>query len=283
MSSASLRSQNNIKAGIFVTVAIIIGMFVIFVLGDFARYFGPSHSAYTVTYEVSEGVGGLGAGSFVKVGGIVVGAVEDVQLDIQEGRPLTTIDVRFTMPASMQLRSDAQVSVGAGLISSDAWLQFSSLGTEGAIVEPGGRLEGISMSMLDSLIGADSSENIDSTLASLATITKRLEQDGQLLQWVIGEGSTGDIKAATTGLREAMEKANEFLGDLDRDWGNWSEEIDLLVAELQDLAQAVDTISSWINNNDAAFHTDLNPDLATVAGVMAVSYTHLTLPTNREV
>ena len=45
MSSAATRSQNNIKAGIFVTVSIVIGLCVIFVLGDFVRYFGPSEAS----------------------------------------------------------------------------------------------------------------------------------------------------------------------------------------------------------------------------------------------
>ena len=139
MSSAALRSQNNIKAGIFVTVAIIVGILVIFVLGDFARYFGPSHASYTATYEVAEGVGPLGAGSFVKVGGIVVGEVTGVTFDMQEGRPLTSIVVGFSIPSSMQLRSDATVSVGASLIGSDAWLDFVA-GDRGSIVPPGGQL-----------------------------------------------------------------------------------------------------------------------------------------------
>lgn len=253
MSSAALRSQNNIKAGIFVTVAIIIGIFVVFVLGDFARYFGPSHVSYTATYEVAEGVGPLGAGSFVKVGGIVVGEVDDVSFDMQEGRPLTEIDVRFSIPASMQIRSDARVSVGAGLISNDAWLEFSSLGVDGSVIPPGGRLVGSSLSMIDSLIGGDASANIDSTLESLAIITTQLEQDGELLRWIMGDGPSGDIELATAGLREAIEKANDFLGQLDRDWADWSGEVDLLVAELEDFARSVDAITSWINNNESKF------------------------------
>ena len=270
MSSAALRSQNNIKAGIFVTVAIIVGILVIFVLGDFARYFGPSHASYTATYEVAEGVGPLGAGSFVKVGGIVVGEVTGVTFDMQEGRPLTSIVVGFSIPSSMQLRSDATVSVGASLIGSDAWLDFSSLGTEGSIVPPGGQLVGSSLSMIDSLIGGDASANIDATLESLATITKRLEQDGELLRWIAGEGPSGDIELATAGLREAIDKANTFLGQLDRDWGDWSGEVDLLVAELEDFARAVDVLTSWIKNNESQFQDmadNLDDTLARASGI----------------
>ena len=45
--------------------------------------------------------------------------------------------------------------------------------------------------MIDSLIGGDASANIDATLESLATITKRLEQDGELLRWIAGEARRG--------------------------------------------------------------------------------------------
>ncbi len=140
MSNAASRTQNNVKAGIFVTLSILIGLCVIFILGDFVRYFGPSDSSYTVTYSVADGVGGLGSGSFVKVGGLVVGEVDSVEFDVREGEPLKRIKVGFSMPAEMSLRSDAEVSVGAGLISSDAWLAFTSLGSTGSVLEPGSTL-----------------------------------------------------------------------------------------------------------------------------------------------
>ncbi|MDG2201783.1 MAG: hypothetical protein P8K80_11455 [Phycisphaerales bacterium] len=280
MSNAASRSQNNIKAGIFVTVSILVGLCVIFVLGDFIRYFGPSDSTYTVTYEVSDGVAGLGSGSFVKVGGIVVGKVDDVTFDVQENRPLTKIDVVFSMPVSMQLRTDAQVSVGAGLISSDAWLAFTSLGTEGAVIEPGGTFQGVSLSMLDSLLGSDSSDNISSTLDSLAVITKRLEQDGELIQWVLGDGSTKDVQEVLSGLNDAVKNGNKLLTDLDADWANWSKEIDVLMAEVQDFARAVDTLSSWINNNETKFQdiTDNLDDTLSRASELATTIQEQTWP-----
>ena len=280
MSNAASRSQNNIKAGIFVSVSILVGLCVIFVLGDFIRYFGPSDSTYTVTYEVSDGVSGLGSGSFVKVGGIVVGKVDAVTFDVQENRPLTKIDVLFSMPVSMQLRADAQVSVGAGLISSDAWLAFTSLGTEGAVIEPGATFRGASLSMLDSLLGSDSSDNISSTLDSLAVITKRLEQDGELIQWVLGEGSANDVQEVLLGLNDAVKKGNKLLTDLDADWANWSQEIDVLMVEVQDFAQAIDTLSSWISNNETKFQdiTDNLDDTLARASELAATIQEETWP-----
>ena len=75
MSSAATRSQNNIKAGIFVTVAIFIGLSVVFILGDFKRLFQATAAEYTAIFPVTQGVEGLGPGSFVNVGGIQVGEV----------------------------------------------------------------------------------------------------------------------------------------------------------------------------------------------------------------
>lgn len=250
MSNAASRTQNNVKAGIFVTLSILIGLCVIFILGDFVRYFGPSDSSYTVTYSVADGVGGLGSGSFVKVGGLVVGEVDSVEFDVREGEPLTRIKVGFSMPAEMSLRSDAEVSVGAGLISSDAWLAFTSLGSTGSVLEPGSTFQGVSLSMLDGLIGSDSSDNISSSIESLAVITKRLEQDGELLNWVLGQDSSRDVTEMLEGLNGAVQKADAFLVTLDADWQNWSGEIDVLMAELDDFSKAVGTLSAWINNNE---------------------------------
>lgn len=253
MSSQSLRSQNNIKAGIFVSVSLLIGLCVIFVLGDFIRLFGPSKVEYTVSYHVADGVGALGAGSFVKVGGIIVGEVQEVGFEIDGTKPLTEIDVVFAIPAEMAVRSDAKLSVESGLLSSDAWLSFSSLGTEGTVLEPGTRFKGVSMSMLSRLLGAEGSDSLTNSLASIESITERLEENGALLKWVLGHESAVTVDEAIVKFKSVLVEGESFLKTLNGDWENWSKDIDLLMAEAEGLSQAIGKMATLVNEEEGEF------------------------------
>jgi len=246
MSTSSTKSQNNIKAGIFVTISILVGMSVIFVLGDFKAMFGPRSNEFIVTYPVTSGVGGLGSGSFVDIGGIQVGQVSSVELDVQPSGPLTMIEVEFFIPATITIREDAVVSVRSGLLSSDSWLSFTSMGTDGRILEPGDVLEGSSMSMLDTLLGAESADNLSATLESMSVIANKLEREGALIEWVLGEESA-DI------FRGAIDEGNELLALLNQDWQEWSGEIDKVMAQADAFAQAMENVSELINDNSGTF------------------------------
>ena len=246
MSTSSTKSQNNIKAGIFVTISILVGMSVIFVLGDFMAMFVPRSNEFIVTYPVSSGVGGLGSGSFVDIGGIQVGQVSSVELDVQPSGPVTMIEVEFFIPATITIREDAVVSVRSGLLSSDSWLSFTSMGTDGRILEPGDVLEGSSMSMLDTLLGAESADNLSATLESMSVIANKLEREGALIEWVLGEESA-DI------FRGAIDEGNELLALLNQDWQEWSGEIDKVMAQADAFAQAMENVSELINDNSGTF------------------------------
>ncbi len=246
MSTSSTKSQNNIKAGIFVTISILVGMSVIFVLGDFKAMFGPRSNEFIVTYPVTSGVGGLGSGSFVDIGGIQVGQVSSVELDVQPSGPVTMIEVEFFIPATITIREDAVVSVRSGLLSSDSWLSFTSMGTDGRVLEPGDVLVGSSMSMLDTLLGAESADNLSATLESMSVIANKLEREGALIEWVLGEESA-DI------FRGAIDEGNELLALLNQDWQEWSGEIDKVMAQADAFAQAMENVSELINDNSGTF------------------------------
>ncbi len=264
MSNSSTRSQNNIKAGIFVTVAILVGMSVIFVLGDLKALFGPSSNDYIVTYPVTSGVGGLGSGSFVDIGGIQVGQVSSVELEVEPSGPVTTIEVVFSLPTSITLRDDAVLSVRSGLLSSDSWLSFTSMGTDGTVLQPGDVLEGSSMSMLDTLLGAESADNLSATLESMSVIANKLERDGALVEWVLGEESADTF-------RGAVDEGNELLTLLNEDWQEWSGEIDKIMAQADAFAQAMENVSQLVNDNAGTFQDIVeNVDEAIAAAAACV-------------
>ncbi len=77
MASPKERTRNNVRAGIFVSLAIAAAVATIIVLTDAWRaWFEPKHE-YTVIYDVDEGVGNLKDGANVLVGGGAHGRGEE--------------------------------------------------------------------------------------------------------------------------------------------------------------------------------------------------------------
>ena len=273
MSNAATRSQNNIKAGIFVTLAILIGLCVLFVLGDFKQLFQQSMSQYRVVFPVAEGVQGLGPGSFVDVGGIQVGSVNAISLVNEDDSPITLIEVEFSIPSDFIVRDDAYVSIQSGLLSTSSWLSFKSMGEGGPVLEPEGMLRGSSMSMLDRLLGSGPAGDMASTLESFAAISNQLETNGELVKWAMGEDSASRLDETIVSLQSAMEQGDLFLNTLNADWASWSGDINTLLAQADDFAQALQNLSDLINDNGDAFQGIVDDLGSTMANADSVTET----------
>lgn len=271
MSNAATRAQNNIKAGVFVSIAILIGLSVVFILGNFKQYFQARAVEYNVTFPVAQGVGGLGEGSFVDIGGIQVGEVKSVALDYHSGEPVNLITVKFSVPADITIRSNAKVSVHSGLLSTSSWLSFSSMGDAAGVVEPGSTFMGSTMSMLESLMGGDAAESLTSTLESFATITNQIESNGELLKWLLGDEQADHVDSTVLVLQEAIEQGNAFLSKLNTDWANWSGDIDVVMAQAEDLAMSMQNVSNLINDNAGTYQEIVDNIDSTVVDVSSVA------------
>ena len=126
------QSSNNVKAGVFVLIALAIGVAVIFILGDlWGKLFGPSMNSYDARFSIVEGVGFLQPGSEVRAGGIAMGTVSDVTPQVGDA-PLREIEVTFSLPADVSLYSNAVATVQSGLISADSYILLSSVGWDAA-------------------------------------------------------------------------------------------------------------------------------------------------------
>ncbi|MCL4210552.1 MAG: hypothetical protein HRU76_15910 [Phycisphaeraceae bacterium] len=151
------RHRNNVKAGIFVTVSIILAMAVVATLKNaWDSLFVPRHR-YAVTFPVASGVQSLKPGSVVRVGGMDMGRVTRVVLyDLLDGdrplplppsstgsdsasstkadadpappKPYSTIVVFFEIDPNVPLYSNAQAFVKTALIGADAWIEIMNVG-----------------------------------------------------------------------------------------------------------------------------------------------------------
>ncbi|MCH2140547.1 MAG: MlaD family protein [Phycisphaerales bacterium] len=289
-------SDNNVKAGLFVLISLALGIVVIFILGDFwGKMFGPAMSTYDARFTVSEGVGFLKKGSDVRVGGLNLGKVLSVTPQVGEG-PLRDIEVSFTLPEDVPLYTNAVATVQNGLISSDSYVLVSSVGWDvsnrstadsgapGEQLQPGDVLQGTpSGGMIGALLGPESGAALAGTIASVEAIAHRLEVDGKVLEWIIGEQEAESMSAGLGDLGDLFQKldrngfviewvlGDEAAGDLRRslsdvetisarvksDWTGvdgepgWSAKITTILDQGDNIAEAIQRVREFIVNNES--------------------------------
>src|SRR3954469_25931494 len=114
------KERNNLKAGIFILASIVMIVTVILSIKGIGRIFSPDQER-TVSFRLSDDLGGLRVGDEVRLGGFKVGVVKDIDVrrdggegggpapdaaTTQPGEPATTqaaddptrLVVRFTLP-----------------------------------------------------------------------------------------------------------------------------------------------------------------------------------------
>ena len=217
--SSGRHTENNVKAGLFVLVALIAGLAVIFILGDiWARVFGPPMTAYHATFTVQDGVGFLQPGSEVRLGGLAVGEVDTVALDETQD-PVRTITISFQIPTDVTIYSNAVATVQSGLISAESFVQISSVGWDeahrtaadtglaGTPLKEDDVIAGTpSSGMLGSMLGPETGLALSSTIRSIDEITSGLRQDGRVLEWVLGEPDAASLAAGAGTLGDVFQR-----------------------------------------------------------------------------
>ena len=128
MASPSERNRNNVKAGLFVSVSLLLAFATTISLTDIWQNLSrPTHD-YTVIFSVREGVKNLKPGGKVRVGGVDMGTVTSVMPDLVPGEPVERILVTFELDIEIQLYDGAIVLVTPALIGADAWLDITDVG-----------------------------------------------------------------------------------------------------------------------------------------------------------
>lgn len=160
-----MTGSSELKVGIFVTTALVIGGILVFIIGNQSAMF-----ASKVSYEaVFDQVSGLRAGSPVRIAGIDVGTVEEVRFS-DEGRIRVRVEVRED--ASAFVREGSTASVGSKGLLGDQLIEISV--GQGAAIAPGSTIPSSEESMLEAFLGETGTEaeaivrNLNATTAALA-------------------------------------------------------------------------------------------------------------------
>jgi ABC-type transporter Mla subunit MlaD len=195
MASLKERTRNNVRAGIFVSVSILVAVSSIIVLTDAWRaLFQPTHE-YTVIYDVSDGVQNLKSGADVLIGGMLMGEVAEVAARTDQ-RAFEQIEVTLAISRDIQLYEGAEIAIGSAIIGDNAWIEVSSVGNPD-LGEPHDRqFTGISAPILGGLLGAVSADDTE------AMVT--------------------DFQGAARNVRELTERVNT------QDWPRWADRVDVV-------------------------------------------------------
>ncbi|MFN4241706.1 MAG: MlaD family protein [Tepidisphaerales bacterium] len=126
---------NALRAGVFIVAAAVVSLALVIVVSGPERF--AAKTEYVGVFRIEDDLQGVRAGDEVRLGGLRVGTVKRVDVDVQKDP--AEVRVTFAIPARYQLRQGATMSVG-GLIGS-AWLNIDALGT-GGVLPPGGALLG---------------------------------------------------------------------------------------------------------------------------------------------
>jgi ABC-type transporter Mla subunit MlaD len=205
MPSASERTRNNVRAGVFVTVAIVLAVATIIVLTDAWRKFTEPTHAYTVTFPVSKGVSNLKKGAKVLVGGVHLGDVTAVT-PMTEGRAYKEIEVTLAINRQVELYEGAQITIHSALLGANAWVEIDDVGNPDLGEPPNREFVGVSTPPIVGILGEDGEEIVE------------------------------NVKATTQNVRELTERINKD------DWPRWAQRVDTVLTWAAEATQDLDGV-----------------------------------------
>jgi len=179
------KERNALKAGVFMLASVALIIATIIGIKGVGRVTSPTEER-TVRFALSDNVGGLHVGDDVRVGGLKVGIVKNLEFkaDGADGKP--EIDIWFTVPTDVPLKKDAIVRIEA-TVTGTSNLNIESLGT------------GDALAANETLVGAPSQLN-----ALLASLGKMAPDATGLIK---------DVRTVTVPkVNNALDKTSETVG-----------------------------------------------------------------------
>lgn len=225
MASASERQRNNVRAGVFVTIAMALAMVVIAILTDAVEGLTRSSTNYVVSFTVASGVSNLKEGSDVRIGGVRMGEVREIRPRYPEqGSAFRQIDVEISVDRHVPLYADAVVLISAPLIGAESWIDIPDVGNPSAGPPASGRLAGTpTPGALGSLIGGDNAAKTSEIIENAKLFSEFLADVPQEYE--------ANMAPALRNLNELTSDANSIVADLrQRRWPSWADSVDQILS-----------------------------------------------------
>ncbi len=199
-------SKRNLRVGLLVIAALLLVALTILMVGNRRQLF-ILHTRYSTSFV---NVTGLEHGSPVKLNGVTVGFIENIELPAGAQQP--RIEIRFTLDSryTERVRADSRVSIRSMGLLGDKHLEITSGSPEAERILEGGIVPGRDPAELSQFVstGGDLLQNLISISVSLKTILGRIEA---------GEGLLGELtRSPESGshLSENLTKTVATMGDI---------------------------------------------------------------------
>lgn len=260
MSQVRNKRQNNLRAGVFVSLSLILGLVVFTILTDAWSRITTTVHQYNVTFTVADGVGTLATGSKVQLGGVIIGQVNTVTPVVVKDEPTTNINVSFEIDKQFSLYSNASIQSRAGLLGSTGWLEISNVGN-GEIATSATQLLGSTETMMTQLLGRDAEVNISKSLKALRKITEALSNDGGALTMLLGQEESDSLNNAIQSAKSSLESLDAILESTGTAWPDWESSITTILTDSKALPARLDSTLKSVQEMVQDVRTNILPDV----------------------
>jgi len=197
------------RVGIIVFAGLILFVGAILTIGG-KRGFFLARASYFARFPNSQGIV---AGGQVRLAGVAVGAVHEIQVPKKPGQDLTIV---FDIERRYQhlLKADSKVEIKTIGLLGDKYLEVTAGSPDQPDLPPDSEIPAIRSAELDKILASsgDLVENVLAISKSLRNILGRTEKGEGFLGEITSPGAEG--KALSRSLRETIESANLVLKEI---------------------------------------------------------------------
>jgi len=260
MSQTRNKRQNNLRAGVFVSLTLVLGLIVFTILTNAVSRLTTSVNRYQVTFPVSTGIGSLAEGSKVRLGGVLIGRVNAVTPRVDTNEPTTFIDVSFEVDNQYTVYTNATLQSRAGLLGSTGWLSISDVGS-GERATSTTILQGSTATMVSQLLGRDAEVNISKSLGALRKISEALSNESGAMTMLLGEEESRALNDAIQSAKSGLVAMESILQSTDTVWPEWKSSVSTILNDSKALPAKLGATMQSVQEMVHDVRTNILPDV----------------------
>jgi len=255
--------HRRLRVGLFTAGLLLAFALVIMLIGKKQGLF-QRHERYEARFEH---VGGLVPGASVWLNGVVVGAVEEVELPTDPSQRQITVAFRINARLAERVRADSRVRIRTLGLLGDRYLEISSGSVSQPVLAPGGVIPSEEPTDVAAVLsrGGDAMTNVQALSSSLRRILERVER---------GEGIVGELTVNPETGRQVVARLNSVLVETDgllKDLRAGKGALGRLIADPKLESQLVEDLSGMAHAGrqvGESLARDLARDDSVVAGLL---------------
>ncbi len=223
-----MQTSNEIRVGIMFLTGLILLVLVILTI----TRWGETRKTYTFTIRYPQAQGLL-VGASVRVSGVEMGRVKEINLDRNTNQPLVTVQVY----RSLVLHRNDTFSIGMdGLVGARFVDIYPNPQREGKVVTPGSRVEGS--------VRAD----METIIANANVLVGKLNTTADSLNSLVGDPENQrNLRQTMANLNRASTSAAQFTTALNSVLARNQQSFDLVVADLGKSASSASAFTATLN------------------------------------